>query len=344
MNGTEGADFYVPMLNNTGIVRSPYEYPQYYLASPAAYSFVAAYMFFLFIVAFPINILTIHVTLQSKKLRSPINFLQANVALANLFMVIGAFPTTIYSSMNGYFAIGRVGAIFEGFFCFICIIVSIWSVALMAMERMVIVCKPMGNFRFGENSSIMAVCFAWLMGCMASVPPLFGVSRYVGEGMQIIGGLDYYTRSTNEPYIMYLFACHIWVPVTIMVVCSACLICAGKESENTQGRSESVHVRNERETTRLSVIMVITFLVSIMPYAFTAWWLFTHRGHEYGPILMSVPSLYAKSYAIYNPIFYFWVNKQFRQCTISTLCCGKNPMEEEERSTSGHIHSSVSPA
>ncbi|KAM3862341.1 rhodopsin-like [Diretmus argenteus] len=337
MNGTEGPDFYIPWLNTTGVVRSPYEYPQFYMASPAAYSISAAYMLFLFVVGLPVNIVTVLVTLQHKKLRSHIHYMQANVAVANLFMVIGAFPTTIYSSMCGYFAIGRLGAIFEGFFCFICIIVSIWSVALMAIERFVVVCRPLSNFRFGENFSVMAVCFTWGMGCIASVPPLFGVARYIGEGMQNIGGLDYYTRSTNEPYLMYLFSCHIWTPVIIMVFCSVCLLCTVKESETIQGRSEW-------ETTRLAVIMVITFLVSILPYAFTAWWLFTHRGAEYGPIFMTVPSLYAKSYAIYNPIFYFWMNNHFRQCTISTLCCGKNPMGEEERSTSGRIHSSVSPA
>ncbi|CAL9702614.1 unnamed protein product [Knipowitschia caucasica] len=35
MNGTEGPFFYIPMLNTTGVVRSPYEYPQYYLVNPA---------------------------------------------------------------------------------------------------------------------------------------------------------------------------------------------------------------------------------------------------------------------------------------------------------------------
>ncbi|KAM3862339.1 rhodopsin-like [Diretmus argenteus] len=340
MNGTEGPDFYVPMLNTTGVVRSPYEYPQYYLMKPSAYSLAGAYMVFLFIVGLPVNILTVHVTLQHKKLRSPLNYMQANVAVANLFMVIGAFPTTIYSCMNGYFAIGRVGAVFEGFFCFICIIVAIWSVAVLAFERFIVVCKPTGNFRFGENFMILGVSFTWMMGCAASMPPLLGVSRYVPEGMQIIGGLDYYTRETNEPFIMYLFACHIWVPVTIMVLCSICVLCAGKESETVQGRAE-------RETTRLAVIMVINFLVSVLPYAFTAWYLFTHRGGDYGPVFMSIPSLFAKSYCISNPIIYFSVNQQFRNCAITTLCCRQNPWEDDERASSGKTDgssSSVSPA
>lgn len=44
MNGTEGPNFYVPMSNKTGVVRSPFEHPQYYLAPPWKYSLLAAYM------------------------------------------------------------------------------------------------------------------------------------------------------------------------------------------------------------------------------------------------------------------------------------------------------------
>ncbi|KAM3862346.1 rhodopsin-like [Diretmus argenteus] len=340
MNGTEGPDFYIPMLNNTGIVRNPYEYPQFYLVNEAAYSFAAAFMFMLFVISFPANILVMHITLQHKKLRSTLNYLMVSLALASLFMVIGAFPTTIYSSMYGYFAIGRLGAIFEGFFCFICIIASIWSLAILCIERFLVVCKPLTNFRFGENFSIMAVCIAWLLGCIASVPPLFGVARYVGEGMQNIGGLDYYTRSRNETYIMYLFACHIWVPISIMLFCCTCMLCTVKESETAQARAE-------REVTRQVMVMVVAFLICLLPYAFGAWWLFTHRGADYGPVFITVPSIWAKTIALFNPFIYFGMNKQFRQCAIMTLCCGKNPMDDDERSqmgSSGRIHSSVSPA
>ncbi|KAM3862347.1 rhodopsin-like [Diretmus argenteus] len=337
MNGTEGPYYYVPWLNTTGIVRSPYEYPQYYLATPAAYAFAAAYMLFLFVVGLPLNILVLSVSLQYKKLRSTLNYMMMNLAVASLFMVIGAFPTTIHSSIYGYMALGRMGAIFEGFFCFICIIVSIWSVAFLAFERFIVVCRPTGNFRFAENFGVMGMCICWMLGCMASVPPLLGVARYVPEGMQNIGGLDYYTRDTNEAYLMYLFSCHIWTPVIIMVFCSICVLCVGKESENIQGRYE-------KEVNHLVVFMVVTFLVSILPYAFSAWYLFTHRGSDYTAIFITIPSLFAKSYAIYNPILYIAMNKQFRQYTFYSLCGGKKPMEEDQRSSSGHIHSSVSPA
>lgn len=136
MNGTEGPNFYVPMSNRTGLVLSPFEHPQYYLAEPWKYSLLAAYMLFLIISAFPINFLTLHVTVKHKKLRNPLNYVLLNLAVADLFMIIGGFTVTLYTALHGYFILGVTGCNIEGFFatmggkkhvvshcfsCFVCI-------------------------------------------------------------------------------------------------------------------------------------------------------------------------------------------------------------------------------
>lgn len=116
MNGTEGPNFYVPFSNKTGVVRSPFEYPQYYLAEPWQFSMLAAYMFLLIVLGFPINFLTLYVTVQHKKLRTPLNYILLNLAVADLFMVFGGFTTTLYTSLHGYFVFGPTGCNMEGFF------------------------------------------------------------------------------------------------------------------------------------------------------------------------------------------------------------------------------------
>lgn len=116
MNGTEGPNFYVPMSNKTGLVLSPFEHPQYYLAEPWKYSLLAAYMLFLIITAFPINFLTLYVTVKHKKLRTPLNYVLLNLAVADLFMVVGGFTVTLYTALHGYFILGVTGCNIEGFF------------------------------------------------------------------------------------------------------------------------------------------------------------------------------------------------------------------------------------
>lgn len=116
MNGTEGINFYVPMSNKTGVVRSPFEYPQYYLAEPWKYRLVCCYIFFLISTGLPINLLTLLVTFKHKKLRQPLNYILVNLAVADLFMACFGFTVTFYTAWNGYFVFGPTGCAVEGFF------------------------------------------------------------------------------------------------------------------------------------------------------------------------------------------------------------------------------------
>ncbi|XP_067095355.1 rhodopsin [Osmerus mordax] len=332
MNGTEGPFFYVPMSNASGIVRNPYEYPQYYLVSPAAYFMLACYMFFLILTGFPINFLTLYVTIEHKKLRTSLNYILLNLAVADLFMVIGGFTTTLYTSLNGYFVFGRTGCNIEGFCATLGGEIALWSLVVLAIERWVVVCKPMSNFRFGENHAIMGVAFSWVMAATCAVPPLFGWSRYIPEGMQCSCGIDYYTRApgfNNESFVIYMFIVHFTIPLIVISFCYGRLLCTVKEAAAAQQESETTQ-RAEREVTRMVVLMVISYLVCWVPYASVAWFIFCNQGSEFGPVFMTAPAFFAKSSALYNPLIYVCMNKQFRHCMITTLCCGKNPFEEEE--------------
>ncbi|NWR34137.1 OPSD protein, partial [Tachuris rubrigastra] len=351
MNGTEGQDFYVPMSNKTGVVRSPFEYPQYYLAEPWKFSALAAYMFMLILLGFPINFLTLYVTIQHKKLRTPLNYILLNLAVADLFMVFGGFTTTMYTSMNGYFVFGVTGCYIEGFFATLGGEIGLWSLVVLAIERYVVVCKPMSNFRFGENHAIMGVAFSWIMALACAAPPLFGWSRYIPEGMQCSCGIDYYTLKpevNNESFVIYMFVVHFTIPLSIIFFCYGNLVCTVKEAAAQQQESATTQ-KAEKEVTRMVIIMVISFLICWLPYASVAFYIFTNQGSDFGPIFMTIPAFFAKSSAIYNPVIYIVMNKQFRNCMITTLCCGKNPLGDEDTSagktdTSTVSTSQVSPA
>ncbi|KAK5872540.1 hypothetical protein PBY51_013229 [Eleginops maclovinus] len=105
-NGTEGKNFYIPMSNRTGIVRSPYEYQQYYMVDPMVYKLLACYMLFLIFTGTPINALTLLVTFQNKKLQTPLNYILVNLAVAGLIMCAFGFTITFTSAINGYFILG----------------------------------------------------------------------------------------------------------------------------------------------------------------------------------------------------------------------------------------------
>lgn len=55
--------------------------------------------------------------------------------------------------------------------------VALWSLVVLAVERYIVVCKPMGSFRFTGTHAAAGVVFTWIMAFSCAGPPLFGWSR-----------------------------------------------------------------------------------------------------------------------------------------------------------------------
>uniref|UniRef100_A0A674MJQ8 Rhodopsin n=1 Tax=Takifugu rubripes TaxID=31033 RepID=A0A674MJQ8_TAKRU len=347
-NGTEGRDFYIPMNNRTGLVRTPFEYSQYYLADSFVFKILGLYMFFLICTGFPINFLTLLVTAQNKKLRQPLNFILVNLAVAGLIMVCFGFTVTIYSCMMGYFLSDQFVCTIEGFMATLGGQVALWSLVVLAIERYIVVCKPMGSFKFTATHASVGCAFTWIMAGSCAVPPLVGWSstnigmlncelfslwlpsifhRYIPEGIQ--------------SYVMYMFSCHFCVPVFIIFFTYGSLVLTIKAAAAQQQESESTQ-KAEREVTRMCILMVLGFLVAWTPYASFAAWIFFNKGAAFSAVSMAIPAFFSKSSALFNPIIYVVMNKQFRNCMLSTIGMGGMVEDETSVSTSKTEVSSVS--
>uniref|UniRef100_A0A8C6PQK8 Rhodopsin n=1 Tax=Nothobranchius furzeri TaxID=105023 RepID=A0A8C6PQK8_NOTFU len=314
----KGNNFYIPMSNKSGIVRSPFEYAQYYLVDSMIYKLLAFYMFFLICTGTPINGLTLFVTAQNKKLRQPLNYILVNLAVAGLIMCLFGFTITITSALNGYFILGPTFCTLEGFMATLGGEVSLWSLVALAIERYIVVCKPMGSFKFTGTHAGAGVLFTWIMALACAAPPLFGWSRYIPEGMQCSCGPDYYTLApgfNNESYVTYMFVVHFFIPVFLIFFTYGSLVLTVKAI-----------------LTRMCFLMVLGFLVAWLPYASFAGWIFMNKGAAFSVLTASIPAFFAKSSALYNPVIYILMNKQFRNCMLSTI--GMGGMVEDETSVS----------
>ncbi|RLV96947.1 hypothetical protein DV515_00012310 [Chloebia gouldiae] len=188
--------------------------------------------------------------------------------------------------------------------------------------------------------------------------------------MQCSCGPDYYTHNPdfhNESYVLYMFVIHFIIPVVIIffsygrLVCKVREVTAGGDSRGQGGGSggtgdvgwgwraaphqplcaqaaaqqqESATTQKaEKEVTRMVILMVLGFMLAWTPYAVVAFWIFTNKGADFTATLMAVPAFFSKSSSLYNPIIYVLMNKQFRNCMITTICCGKNPFGDEDTSS-----------
>ncbi|KAF3689492.1 Blue-sensitive opsin Blue cone photoreceptor pigment KFH-B [Channa argus] len=217
-------DFWIPIPMDTNNITafSPFLVPQDHLGSRATFYSMAAFMFVLFVSGTAINILTIACTIKYKKLRSHLNYILVNMAVANLLVsCVGSF--TCFTSFTArYFIFGPTACKVEGCLATIGGMVGLWSLAVVAFERWLVICKPLGNFIFKPNHALACCVFTWVCALIAALPPLFGWSRYIPEGLQCSCSTDWYTTNNkfnNESFVMFLFGFCFAVPLSTIIFC-----------------------------------------------------------------------------------------------------------------------------
>ncbi|KFO93501.1 Pinopsin, partial [Buceros rhinoceros silvestris] len=289
----------------------PFDGPQWPHQAPRAmYLSVAVLMGIVVVSASVVNGLVIVVSIRYKKLRSPLNYILVNLAVADLLCS---------NNINGFFVFGKRLCELEGFMVSLTGIVGLWSLAILAFERYVVVCRPLGDFRFQHRHAVSGCAFTWSWSLLWTTPPLMGWSSYVPEGLRTSCGPNWYTGgSNNNSYILSLFVTCFVMPLSLILFSYTNLLMTLRwESDTTQ--------QAEREVTRMVIAMVMAFLICWLPYTTFALVVATNKGIVIQPALASLPSYFSKTATVYNPIIYVFMNKQFQSCLLKMVCCGHHP-------------------
>ncbi|XP_057588957.1 short-wave-sensitive opsin 1 [Hippopotamus amphibius kiboko] len=322
------------LFKNISLV-GPWDGPQYHLAPVWAFHLQAAFMGFVFFAGTPLNATVLVATLRYRKLRQPLNYILVNVSLGGFIYCIFSVFVVFITSCHGYFVFGRHVCALEAFLGCTAGLVTGWSLAFLAFERYIIICKPFGNFRFSSKHALMVVLATWTIGIGVSIPPFFGWSRFVPEGLQCSCGPDWYTVGTkyySEYYTWFLFIfCYI-VPLSLICFSYSQLLGALRAVAAQQQESASTQ-KAEREVSHMVVVMVGSFCLCYTPYAALAMYIVNNRNHGVDLRFVTIPAFFSKSACVYNPIIYCFMNKQFRAC-IMEMVCGKPMTDESDVSSS----------
>ncbi|KAL2297434.1 hypothetical protein Nmel_016735 [Mimus melanotis] len=162
----------------------PFDGPQWpHLAPRGLYVAVAVLMGLVVASASLLNGLVIVVSIRHRRLRSPLNHILVNLAVANLLVTLSGSSVSLASNIRGFFAFGERLCQLEGFMP-LCVppgIVGLWSLAILALERYLVVCRPLAGFQFQHRHAASGCAFTWGWSLLWTTPPLLGWSSYVPE-------------------------------------------------------------------------------------------------------------------------------------------------------------------
>ncbi|NXQ44698.1 OPSUV protein, partial [Catharus fuscescens] len=307
----------------------PWDGPQYHIAPMWAFYLQTIFMGVVLLAGTPLNAIVLIVTIKYKKLRQPLNYILVNISVSGLMCCVFCIFTVFVSSSQGYFVFGKHVCAFEGFSGATVGLVTGWSLAFLAFERYIVICKPFGNFRFNSRHALLVVAATWIIGVGVAIPPFFGWSRWGQAGT---GGRNS-PRSGRVRRLGRGLGGRGQQPGRPKVSPSPAQVAAQQQESATTQKAE-------REVSRMVVVMVGSFCLCYVPYAALAMYMVNNREHGIDLRLVTIPAFFSKSSCVYNPIIYCFMNKQFRACIMETVC--GRPMTDDSDVSSSAQRTEVS--
>ncbi|KAG8430956.1 hypothetical protein GDO86_019653 [Hymenochirus boettgeri] len=289
-----------------------------------------------------LNVSVIAVTFKYRQLRHPINYSLVNLAIADLGVTVLGGALTVETNAVGYFNLGRAGCVIEGFAVAFFGITALCTIAVIAVDRVVVVCKPMGTLTFTPRQALAGIAASWTWSLVWNTPPLFGWGSYELEGVETSCAPNWYsTDAVNMSYIICYFSFCFAIPFLIIVTSYGYLMWTLRQVAKlgvAEGGSTS---KAEAQVSRMVLVMIMAFLICWLPYAAFAMTIVANPGMSINPIIATVPMYLTKTSTVYNPIIYIFMNKQFQEVMIPFLFCGRNPWAPKQPSSAMETSSTV---
>ncbi|KAM9559290.1 melanopsin-A-like [Salvelinus alpinus] len=200
---------------------------------------------------------------------------------------------------------------------------SMITLLVIAVDRYFVITRPLASMGvMSRRRALYVMAAAWFYSMFWSLPPFFGWSAYVPEGLMTSCSWDYMTFTPSvRSYTMLLFIFVFFIPLFIIIYCYICIFIAVRSAtravckinEGTRDSVKSMHkMRTEWKTAKIALIVILLYVISWAPYSCVALTAFAGYADMLTPYMNSVPAAIAKASAIHNPIIYAITHPKYR--------------------------------
>ncbi|XP_041485588.1 rhodopsin, GQ-coupled-like [Lytechinus variegatus] len=317
------------------------------------------------------NVTVIYTFLRVKKLHSPTNLLIVNLSASDLLVATTGTPLSMISNFYGRWIFGSHTCAFYGFVNYYCGCISLNSLAAISVFRYIIVVRGnVQNQRLTLRSSVYAIGIIHLYTMIFSTPPLYGWNRFVLAGFHTGCDIDFHTKTPLFiSYICYMFFFLFFLPLGLISwsyfkiyqrvsqhsdSMRRTFTHVAKETSSDEKRVWLEQMKNtkllhqpvkllrlkpkfkprfhQRRTASTILITIAVFLISWLPYCIVSLWILIGDENSISQLSATIPSLFAKSSVMYNPLIYAVMNSRFRKALLKSLsslkCLGRHELNQ----------------
>ncbi|EHA98920.1 Melanopsin, partial [Heterocephalus glaber] len=282
------------------------------------------------------NLTVIYTFFRSRGLRTPANMFVINLAVSDFLMSFTQAPVFFTSSLYKRWLFGEAGCEFYAFCGALFGITSMITLTAITLDRYLVITRPLATIGLASKRQAALVLLGiWLYALAWSLPPFFGWSAYVPEGLLTSCSWDYMTFTPSvRSYTMLLFCFVFFLPLLIIIYCYVFIFRAIRETgrfhcprafescgESPSRRRQWQRLRSEWKMAKIALLVILLFVLSWAPYSTVALVAFAGHAHILTPSMSSVPAVIAKASAIHNPIIYAIAHPKYRMAIVQHLPC-----------------------
>ncbi|XP_053731259.1 melanopsin-A isoform X3 [Synchiropus splendidus] len=264
-----------------------------------------------------------HLRFPSRSLRTPANMFIVNLAIADLLMCVTQTPVFFISSMRKRWIFGERACELYAFCGALFGICSMITLMIIAVDRYFVITRPLTSIGvLSYKRAFVVVMVAWAYSLGWSLPPFFGWSAYVPEGLMTSCTWDYMTFTPSvRAYTTLLFTFVFFLPLAVIIYCYVFIFRAVRSTNQTMqklsissresGRTLT-RLQNEWKMAKVALLVILLYVVSWAPYSSVALTALAGYADMLTPYMNSVPAVIAKASAIHNPIIYAITHPKYR--------------------------------
>ncbi|XP_075935097.1 melanopsin-A-like [Anarhichas minor] len=319
------------------IPEAPHPYPTVDVPDHAHYT-IGSVILVIGITGMIGNLLVIYAFSKSRSLRTPANMFIINLAITDLLMCVTQAPIFFTTSMHKRWIFGEKGCELYAFCGALFGICSMITLTVIAVDRYFVITRPLTSIGvLTRKRALLILLGAWFYSLGWSLPPFFGWSAYVPEGLLTSCSWDYMTFTPSvRAYTMLLFIFVFFLPLFIIIYCYFFIFRAIRTTNRAVGKvNGSIHshgssrdsskkfhrLQNEWKMAKIALIVILLYVVSWSPYSAVALTAFAGYADMLTPYMNSVPAIIAKASAIHNPIIYAITHPKYRIALAKYIPC-----------------------
>ncbi|XP_042638911.1 melanopsin [Orycteropus afer afer] len=280
------------------------------------------------------NLMVLYTFCRTRGLWTPANMFIINLAISDFFMSFTQAPLFFASSLYKQWLFGEAACKFYAFCGALFGITSMITLTAIALDRYLVITRPLATIGVvSKRRAALILMGIWLYALAWSLPPFFGWSAYVPDGLLTSCSWDYMSFTPSvRAYTMLLFCFVFFLPLLVIIYCYIFIFRAIRETGRAlqtfgacEGASESPRQRrrlqSEWKMAKIALLTILLYVLSWAPYSTVVLVTFAGYAHVLTPYMNSVPAVIAKASAIHNPIIYAITHPKYRMAIAQHLPC-----------------------